>query len=223
MKHAILLAALMASAGCASAGSGHSPDDGWISLFNGKDSEGWIDGAGAPLKPEMFQEGSLNPHGAKGGMVYTKERYGNAVIACDFKISKGCNSGVFFRTGNMKDPVQTGFEVQVFDSAGKEKVGKHDSGALYDIVAPTKNTMKPAGEWNHLEISANGSKVSISLNGERIVECDLDQGTEPEKSPDGTKNKFKTPLKDFPREGHVGLQDHGNDCWFKNLKIKPLK
>ncbi len=197
--------------------------DGWILLWNGKDTDGWIDGSGAALKPEMIQEGSINPMGAAGHMAYTKERYGNFVLACDCKVSKGCNSGIFFRTGNLKDPVQTGFEVQVFDSAGKEKPGKHDSGALYDIVAPSKNPMKPAGEWNHFEITARGSKVTIVLNGETIVECDLDQGTEPNKSPDGTKNKFNTALKDFPREGHVGLQDHGHAVWFKNLKLKPLK
>lgn len=197
--------------------------DGWVLLFNGKDSEGWIDGAGNALKPEMVKDGAINPHGAASGMAYTKEKYGNFTVACDFKVSAKCNSGFFFRTANMKDPVQTGFEVQVFDSAGKEKVGKHDCGALYDIAAPTKNPMKPAGEWNHLEITANGAKVAIALNGETVVEADLDQGTEPEKSPDGTKNKFKTALKNFAREGHFGLQDHGAEVWFKNVKVKPAK
>ena len=232
MKHAVLLSLLLSPAVLPAAASTKAGDneltdqekkDGWVLLFNGKDSDGWVDGNGGALKPEMIQDGSIDPHGAAGHMVYTKEKYGNFTLVCDFKISAKCNSGVFIRTGNMKDPVQTGFEVQVFDSSGKEKPGKHDSGALYDIVAPSKNTMKPAGEWNHFEITANGGKVTIALNGEKIVECDLDQGTEPEKSPDGTKNKFKKALKDFPREGHVGLQDHGQECWFKNLKVKPLK
>ncbi len=222
MKHVILLALLAAPVGDNEL-TEQEKKDGWVLLWNGKDSDGWVDGAGAALKPGGFQDGSINPKGAAGHMAYTKERYGNFVLACDVKVSKGCNSGLFFRTGSMKDPVQTGFEIQVFDSAGKEKVGKHDSGALYDIVAPSKNAMKPAGEWNHLEVTANGAKVSISLNGEKIVDCDLDQGTESGKSPDGTKNKFKTPLKEFPREGHVGLQDHGSEVWFRNLKVKPLK
>ena len=222
MKHVFLLALLLCSPNDNEL-SDQEKKDGWVLLFNGKDQDGWVDSNAVALKPEMIQDGAINPHGAAGHMVYTKEKYGNFVLACDFKISKGCNSGVFIRTGSMKDPVQTGFEVQVFDSAGKEKVGKHDSGALYDIVAPSKNTMKPAGEWNHMEITANGGKVSIALNGEKIVECDLDQGTEPGKSPDGTKNKFTKALKDFAREGHFGLQDHGQDCWFKNLKVKPLK
>ena len=222
MRHAILLAILAAPAGDNEL-TEQEKKDGWVLLWNGKDSEGWVDGAGAALKADRFQDGSINPKGAAGHMAYTKERYGNFVLACDVKVSKGCNSGLFFRTGSMKDPAQAGLEIQVVDSAGKEKVGKHDSGALYDIVAPSKNAMKPAGEWNHFEITANRAKVSISLNGEKVVECDLDQGTEAGKSPDGTKNKFKTPLKDFPREGHVGLQDHGSEVWFRNLKVKPLK
>jgi hypothetical protein len=221
MRTLMMTALLLAGAGDNEL-SEQEKKDGWVLLWNGKDSEGWTDGAGAALKPEALADGSINPAGVKGGMAYTKERYGNFVFACDFKVSKGCNSGVFFRTANLKDPVQTGFEIQVFDSAGKEKVGKHDCGALYDIAAPTKNAAKPAGEWNHLEITANGPKVSVVLNGEKVVETDLDQGTEGGKSPDGTKNKFKTALKDFAREGHFGLQDHGHAVWYRNLKLKKL-
>jgi hypothetical protein len=219
---AILVAAVLAAPPGDNELSEQEKKDGWVLLWNGKDSEGWTDGAGAALKPEALADGSINPAGVKGGMAYTKERYGNFVFACDFKVSKGCNSGVFFRTANLKDPVQTGFEIQVFDSAGKEKVGKHDCGALYDIAAPTKNAAKPAGEWNRLEITANGAKVSVVLNGEKVVDADLDQGTESGKSPDGTKNKFKTALKDFAREGHFGLQDHGHAVWYRNLKLKKL-
>jgi sialate O-acetylesterase len=196
--------------------------DGWILLWDGKTSEGWSDGAGAPLKAECFQDGTLNPQGSAGHMAYTKARYGNFVFSCEVKVSKGCNSGVFFRVGNPKDPVQTGFEMQVFDSAGKEKPGKHDAGALYDAVAPAKNAMKPAGEWNQIEITADKARVKIVLNGETVVDADLDQWTEPGKNPDGSKNKYKAALKDFPREGHLGLQDHGHAVWYRNLKLKPL-
>ena len=83
--------------------------------------------------------------------------------------------------------------------------------------------MKPAGEWNHVEITADKSKVKVVLNGQQVVDADLDRWTEPHKNPDGTPNKFDKPLKDFARTGYVGLQDHGHDAWYKNLKIKPLK
>jgi hypothetical protein len=145
------------------------------------------------------------------------------VLACDFKISKGCNSGIFVRTDNPKDPVQTGIEIQVYDTAGKEKVGKNDGGAIYDLVAPSKNAMKPAGEWNHIEITCDKNKIKVVLNGEAIADMDLDQWTEAGKNPDGSKNKFTKALKDFARDGQLGFQDHGQPCWYKNIKLKKQK
>jgi len=191
--------------------------DGWILLFDGKTPEGWTN-----LKPANIEDGCINPNKSGNYVTFAKEKYGNFVLSCDFKVSKGCNSGIFIRTGEAKDPVQTGIEIQVFDSAGKEKMSKHECGAIYDLVAPTKNTMKPAGEWNHMEITCDQSKIKVALNGETIAEADLDQWTEAGKSPDGTKNKFTKALKDFPREGLLGFQDHGQPCWFKNVKLKKL-
>jgi hypothetical protein len=191
--------------------------DGWILLFDGKTPEGWTN-----LKPANIEDGCINPNKSGNYVTFAKEKYGNFVLACDFKVSKNCNSGVFIRTGDAKDPVQTGIEIQVFDSAGKDKMSKHECGAIYDLVAPTKNTMKPAGEWNHMEITCDKSKIKVALNGEIIAEADLDQWTEAGKSPDGTKNKFTKALKDFPREGLLGFQDHGQPCWFKNIKLKKL-
>jgi hypothetical protein len=197
---------------------------GWALLFDGKDTSGWVLRGDKPLPTLGIQDGTLNPHfKGSGGLVYTKERYGNFVLSCDFKVSPRCNSGIFFRVGNPRDEVQTGFEIQVFDSAGRATPGKHDCGALYDAVAPSKNPMKPAGEWNHMEITADGPTVKVVLNGEQVVETNLDKFTEPRKNIDGSRNKYTKALKDFPREGHVGFQDHGHDVWYKNVKLKVLK
>ena len=191
--------------------------DGWILLFDGKTPEGWTN-----LKPANVEDGCINPYKSGNYVTFAKEKYGNFVLACDFKVSKDCNSGIFIRTGEAKDPVQTGIEIQVLDSAGKEKMSKHDCGAIYDLVAPTKNTMKPVGEWNHMEITCDKNKIKVALNGEAIAEMDLDQWAEAGKSLDGTKNKFAKALKDFPREGLLGFQDHGKPAWFKNIKLKKL-
>jgi hypothetical protein len=195
--------------------------DGWILLFDGKTSEGWTAGAN-PLKPENLADGAINPFKSGAYVTFTKERYGDFVLSCDFKVSAKCNSGIFIRTGNAKDPVQTGIEIQVMDSAGKEKPGKHDCGSIYDLVAPKKNPMKAAGEWNTMVITCDKNVIKVAMNGEEIAEMDLDQWTEAGKGPDGAKNKFTKALKDFPREGHLGFQDHGQPCWFKNIKLKPL-
>ena len=191
--------------------------DGWLLLFDGKSPEGWTN-----LKQANIEEGCINPYKSGNYVTFAKEKYGNFVLACDFKVSKDCNSGIFIRTGDPKDPVQTGIEIQVLDSAGKEKMSKHDCGAIYDLVAPTKNTMKPVGEWNHIEITCDKNQIKVALNGEAIAEMDLDQWGEAGKSLDGTKNKFTKALKDFPREGLLGFQDHGKPAWFKNIKLKKL-
>ncbi|HEV3026875.1 MAG TPA: DUF1080 domain-containing protein, partial [Planctomycetota bacterium] len=119
------------------------------------------------------------------------------------------------------DPVQTGMEIQIYDSK-PENHSKHDCGAIYDLVAPSRNTLKPLGEWNHIEITCDKNKISVVMNGEAVASMDLDLWTEAGKNPDGSKNKFTKALKDFAREGFLGLQDHGQPCWFKNIKLKKL-
>jgi hypothetical protein len=196
---------------------------GYALLFDGKDLSGWVSKINKPLPSTCIQEGSLNPHFPGSSLIYTKQRYGNFVLSCDFKISPRCNSGIFIRVGDPMDEVQNGLEIQVLDSAGKAKPGKNDSGALYDILPPSKNTMKPAGEWNHIEITADKNVIKVALNGEEVINADLDKYTEPGKNLDGGKNKYNKAIKDFPREGHIGFQDHGQDVWYKNVKIKVLK
>lgn len=221
---------LLSFAGLARAADNQLTDqekaDGWVRLFDGKSAEGWVnDRGGAPVPAAAVEDGAFNPHKVGKTYVpyYAKQKFGDFTLALDFKVSKGCNSGVFVRVADPKNPVQTGFEIQVMDSAGKDKPGKHDMGALYDAREPSKNAAKPAGEWQHLEITAKGNTIQVVLNGEKIVDANLDQWTEAGKNPDGTKNKYKTAYKDMAREGYIGLQDHGKDVWYKNVKVKVLK
>ena len=190
--------------------------DGWTLLFDGKTSEGWT-----ALKAANIEDGCINPFKSGNYVTYAKDKYADFVLACDFKLTKECNSGIFIRTGDPKDPVQTGIEIQVYDSKA-EKPSKHDCGAIYDLVAPSKNALKPLGEWNHIEITCEKNKISVALNGEAVASIDVDKWTEAGKNPDGTENKYKKALKDFPREGLLGFQDHGKPCWFKNVKLKKL-
>ena len=156
----------------------------------------------------------------EGGDIWTKERFGDFVLDLEFKVSSECNSGIFFRTADLKDPVQTGIELQVLDSAGKPNPDKHDSGAMYDLLEPSSNTMKSDGEWNHVIITCKDNLIKVNMNGTQIIDMDLDKWTIPQKNPDGTNNKFKTALKDFSRDGHIGFQDHGHPVWYRNVKIK---
>ncbi len=152
--------------------------------------------------------------------IWTKERYGNFILEFDFKVPEGGNSGAFIRTGSIENWINTAIEIQIHASTDGTKHGQ--CGAVYDCLSPSKEVVKKPGEWNHYVITCLDNKIYVNLNGEDIIDMDLDLWTEPHKNPQGTDNKFPTAYKDMPREGHLGFQYHGNPVWFKNLKIKPL-
>jgi hypothetical protein len=198
--------------------------DGWLLLFDGQTTKGWISLSDKPLTEDHVQDGCLNPHPCHYMLTHEKV-WENYKLALDFKISPKCNSGIFIRTFPLKprpgkDVGYNGIEVAVDDT---KTAGFHDTGALYDLVKPTKNAMKPVGEWNHIVITSDRNLLTVELNGESVTSMDLDQWTEPNKRPDGTPHKFDVAYKDHPRKGHIGLQDHGSDCWYKNIKLLPLK
>ena len=159
---------------------------------------------------------------AKPGGCWSNERFGNFVFDLEFKLAPRTNSGVFLRTDKISNWLHTGIEVQVLDSQGKKKVGKHDCGAIYDCLAPSANAVKEPGEWNHYTITCMDNKIYVVLNGRQIIDMDLNRWTEPHRNPDGTRNKFNNAYKDMAREGHLGLQWHGNPVWYRNIMIKPL-
>ncbi len=188
----------------------------WKTLFNGRNLDGWMSSeGGAPSENWTIENGALKRSG-RAGYIWTRERFGDFELELEY-MTEG-NSGVFFRTDNPRDPVQTGIEVQIHTPGGPDK---HSVGAVYDLQAPTKNAAKPG--WNHLRIVARGSRIQVDLNGEAIVDMDLDRWTEAGRNPDGSKNKFKRALRDFSRVGHIGFQDHGATVAFRNIRIRKLK
>jgi hypothetical protein len=189
----------------------------WQWLFNGKDLNGWT------FKPGSWVIEDGGVLAAKGGGdIWTKEQFGNFALELEFKISEKANSGVFLRTGDTVKWLHTAIEVQVLDSYGKEEADKHDCGAIFDCLAPSKNMVRKAGRWNHYVITCRDSKIKVVLNGEQVIDMDLDLWTEAHKNPDGTANKFNTAYKDMPRSGHIGLQYHGSAVWYRNIRINPL-
>lgn len=193
--------------------------DHFVVLFDGKDLTGWMNArGGAPGKGWIAADGVLTLDKPKdGGDIWTQHRFSNFILDLEFK-TEG-NSGIFVRTDKPTDNVQTGIEIQVERPA--KTPDKHSVGAMYDALAPSKDTTK-AGEWNHVVITCNKNMLTVVMNGEKIVEADLDKWTTPGMNPDGTKNKYRKAIKDFVREGHIGLQDHGAKVSYRNIKIKPL-
>ena len=185
----------------------------WVTLYNGKDLTGWqTTGNWLPQK-----DGSvlIQPRkGEKGWQRYdaylwSKKKYKDFVLHVEYKYPPKGNSGIHFRVDDLKNPVNTGIEAQVLDSFGKKKVGPHDHGGIIRTVGASKNMSKKPGEWNTMIVTCKGHHLQVELNGEGIVDIKLD----------------KTPMKNRPLEGYIGLQDHGepNNLYFRNIKIKELK
>jgi hypothetical protein len=141
--------------------------------------------------------------------LWSKKKYKDFILHVEYKYPPSGNSGVFFRVGDLANPVQNGIEAQILDSTKKKgKVGPHDHGGIIRTVGATKNMSKPPGKWNKMIVTCKKHHLQVELNGEKIVDIQLD----------------KTPMKDRPLEGYIGLQDHGepNNLYFRNIKIKEL-
>jgi hypothetical protein len=197
--------------------------DGWVLLFDGRTPKGWMTPKGEPIKASHVQDGALNPHPCDYMLVYEKP-LGDFVLALDFKITPKCNSGIFLRTSPLtarpgKDVGFNGIEIAIDATEGP---GFHTTGAIYDLVATKVNAMKPVGEWNHVEITSDDDRIEVRVNGKRVSAVDLDEWPEPNTRPDGSTHKFDVAYKDHPRVGYIGLQDHGSDCWYRNIKLRPL-
>ena len=218
---------------CVTGGNGFAADNeltpdekaaGWILLFDGKTTDGWLDSKEKSVPATHVQDGSLNPHPCNYMLIH-KEVYDNCRLSLDFKISPKCNSGIFIRTFPLtprpgKDVGFNGIEVAIDDTTTD---GLHDTGAIYDLVSPSGNAMKPAGEWNHMLITCDRNLISVEVNGEEVSGMDLDQWPTVNKRPDGTDHKFDVAYRDHPRKGYFGLQDHGSDVWYRNIKLLRLK
>ncbi len=184
--------------------------------------------ANAIMEPNSWafdEDGVLTPTPTGHGDIWTKERYGNFILELDFKVPEKGNSGVFIRGADLKNWIHTTIEIQIHATTDGTKHGQ--CGAVYDCLSPSKDATKKPGEWNHYVITCLDNKIYVNLNGEDIIDMDMNLWTEAGKNPPppvaaGTKNKFRYAYKDMAREGHIGFQYHGNPVWFRDLRIKSL-
>ena len=166
-----------------------------------------------------LKKGILTPSETPGGIIWSKSKFGDFIVSLEYKTSEKANSGLFFRT-DPKNAVQGGFEIQIA-SPGLYS-GKHIVGSLYDAKEPIVAAGKPDGEWNTMELTCKGPNIIAKVNGKKVIDVSIEDWKEPKKNPDGSKNKFKTALKDLPRIGNLGLQYHGQAVWFRNINVTPL-
>ncbi len=176
---------------------------GFIPLFNGKDLTGWRPTGKAAAW--SVHGGMIECNGEGGGWLLTEKQYEDYVLKLQYKVSPGCNSGVAIRCKPRK-PGFSGMELQILDDFGGAP-SIHSCMAVYSSIAPTKNMNRPAGRWNDVEVTCRGRRLRVVWNGEVVHDVDLDTHRE---------------LTDRVPCGHIGVQDHGNYVWFRNIAIRPL-
>lgn len=188
--------------------------DGFETVFNGKDFTGWA----GPINNYEVQDGAMVCKPGKGGTIYTAEEYGDFTARLEFKLPPGGNSGLAIRYPGRGDTAYVGMcELQVLDS-GHEKWKNLDArqhhGSAYGMVAAHRGYLRPAGEWNFQEVTVQGSKIRVELNGTEILNTDLSQAS---KFLAGSKH----PGKDRA-SGHFGFAGHSDPVQYRNVSIKRL-
>ncbi|HYI96428.1 MAG TPA: DUF1080 domain-containing protein [Bryobacteraceae bacterium] len=186
-------------------------------LFNGKDLTGWtlVKKSGSGYRVE---NGVLICPEDGGGNLLTEEEFDNFVLRFDFKLTPGGNNGVGIRAPLAGDIAYSGMEIQILDHDHEKYKGwlkpfqRH--GSVYDMIPAKADALKPVGEWNTEEISADGSRIRVTLNGKLITDADLSTITDPEvlKKHPGVLRKV----------GRIGFLGHGSHVEFRNIRIKRL-
>jgi hypothetical protein len=203
---------------------------GFKPIFDGKTTTGWHTyGKTSASAGWKVDEGILHfdPEAAKngeGGDLVTNAEYENFHLKLDWKVAPNANSGIIFYVNDnpdkYKNTFETGLEMQVLDNEGHPdgKITKHRAGDLYDLIKSKSEPVKPVGEWNTAEIISKNGKLTFVLNGVIIVETTLwDDNFKALVA--GSKFAAWPGFGTF-RKGHIALQDHGNNVWYRNISIK---
>lgn len=206
--------------------------DGWKLLFDGKSVNGLraYNPANAesqwPKEGWTIEDGTIRHHAGKGGGdLVTVDEFTNFEFSIEWKCQLGGNSGLMYRVKEVpgQAPYMTGPEMQILDNEkhNDAKNPKTSAGALYAMIACQHDVIRPAGEWNQFTIRVVGNNVQHWANGYKVVEYNLNS---PEWDKMVAESKFKD-WKDFGRmsSGRIAIQDHGDDVWFRNIKVRKLK
>jgi hypothetical protein len=174
-------------------------------IFNGRDLDGWVTVAGGDWTVE---DGALVGRNGRnwsedpettGSWLRTTKQYADFRLELQYTISENGNSGVFFRSAAEKNPAFTGYEMQITDSAGQDP-SKHAAGSIYAVAAPSKNLVRPAGQWNTVTIVARGPRIVLEMNGEKVIDTELNRSM----------------------SGYIGLQNHDERAVarFRNVRVE---
>lgn len=215
--------------GCAtSKGSSTSPTaaqtDGWITLFDGTSLSQWRGYGRTDIPaPWTIENGQIVLTGRGGGELITRETFADFELELQWQISAVGNSGIFFLADETDQPIYGHApEIQILDDARHpdNKQANRRSGSLYDLIAAPATSQRPVGDWNHIRIRHQAGHLQSWQNGEVAVDVVIGSSRWNELV---AGSKFAT-WKGFGavREGHIGLQDHGDRVAFRNIRIRRL-
>lgn len=225
-QYAFSFAALLVLTGCSFANAQDKSADAGeeIVLFDGSNLDHWRGyGQEAIGKGWKVEDGILKFDGSGGGDIVTKEKFKNFVFTFDWAVTPGANSGIMYKVG-MGDgaPYLTGPEYQILDDSKHADGGNPltSAAALYGLYPRGDAETSNVGEWNTGKIVIVGDKVQHWLNGKLAVEAEIG-------SDDWKQRLNKSKFKDWKKfavngEGHLCLQDHGDEVWYRNLKVTKL-
>ena len=200
----------------------------WKPLFNGKTLNGWRTYQNKPADSwsanngVLYNKGNKDPNTKHADLITTRE-YENFELSIDWKIAPQANSGILYMvTEEFPHAYESGPEYQLLDDKGYP--GKIENwqitGANYAMDPPMLDATKPTGEWNHTVIKVSNGHVEHWLNEKKVVEYELWSDTWKQHKASG---KWKdTKGYGLTKKGHIALQDHGGEAWFRNIKIRQL-
>jgi hypothetical protein len=192
----------------------------FVPLFNGKDLTGWTVNEGADIRHWGVDDGVLVTDGQMGGgWLLTEKEYADCEVRLEYRLSQAGNTGLALRAPLQGNPSYTGMEIQLLDNAWysneKNYKGLRPSeltGAIWDVVAPSKDATGPAGQWNQLHVTAKGRRVTVEVNGTRVLDANLDDYK-------GQADKHPGLLR---ARGRLGFQSYTDRVEFRKIEVKDL-
>ncbi len=194
-----------------------APEPGFVPLFNGKDLRGWrlVRGRGPGY---LMRDGILTCPADGGGNLLSEKEYADFVLRLEFRMEQGGNNGIGIRTPFEGRVSSVGMEIQILDDDGPRYKGRlhpeQYTGSVYGVIPARSGFLRPAGEWNDYEITADGRRIRVRLNGVIVLDSNLDIVEEPAvlaKHPGLARSS-----------GHIGFLGHGTLVEFRNVRLREL-
>lgn len=197
---------------------GDPEEPGFVDLFDGKSLSGWI---GEGRNHFDVESGVLTCRKGCAGKLLAEREYQDFIFRFEFRLTPGANNGLAIRAPQNGDSAYAGIELQILDNPAdvyKDLQRYQYHGSAYGIAPAKRGALKPVGEWNSQEVTLKGRELKVVLNGQVILDVNLDEAAPEGKTIDGKGHPG------LSRErGHVGFLCHGDVVSFRNVRIKEFR